>query len=241
MNWKIIPVTLLMVFSIQGCGGFKTVEMSAVLSQDQQKGYMETITSQKKHFVSLAPYPVNDPATDATAFILFVKNCGENSIDISTKNISANFFGNTRKWASKSITIFSQEKLIDNLRRVQSSAKWYKISALKTVAYHTSDGNGNYTGSDIKTFYDHSVSNGATDLKEAVAQKMLLVEELVLQPRTLQPGEGGGGLVVCDTGGINSKSEGSFRFVVSVDGEQHEFTFNRSFADRRQDHYEQKK
>lgn len=58
--------------------------------------------------------------------------------------------------------------------------------------------------------------------------QMALVEELVIKPQVLQPGESGGGLVVCDTRDMNDKVEGNFNIAVSVNGEEHEFTFNRS-------------
>lgn len=215
MNWKIIPVAIVIVFSIQGCGGFKTVEMSAVLSQDQQKGYMETITSQKKHFVSLAPSAENFPASSDTAFILFIKNCGEDPIDISTQNISAEFFGNTNKGASRSIAVLSYDELMNRLRRKQSRIRNLVISTEWATApmtpYHT-----------ITTYRTEARSYTTT------ARQMQLVEELVLQSKTLFPGEGGGGLVVCDTNAMNSEVEGKFHVLVSVNGEQHEFTFSRS-------------
>jgi len=257
MNWKIIPVAILIVFSIQGCGGFKTVEMSAVISQEQQQGYMETITSQKKHFVSLAPYGENIPASSDTAFILFIKNCGESPIDISTQNISAEFFGNTSKWASRSITVLSYDELMNRLRSRQLRAESAANATYKNYTFHHIDALGNDTGFWAApgepfsgSYSDAYLSNpndeftsysAATNHYRAAGQKMQVVEEKVLQPQTLQPGEGGGGLVVCDTDAMNSKVEGKFHIAVSVNGEQHEFTFNRSMADRRQDHYEQKK
>ena len=244
MNWKILPVAILTVFSIQGCGGFKTVEMSAVLSSDQQEGYMETITSQKKHFVSLAPYGENIPAGSDTAFILFVKNCGEDPIDISAHNISAEFFGNTGKWVSRGIAVLSHDELTNRLRSKQLDAEMATNAAYKNYTFHYIDALGNDTGfrlfpyseptifspySDSTTPYDAFTTYGErVQSYRTTAQKILMVEELVLKPMTLLPGESGGGLVVCDTSGMNSKIEGNFHIVVSVGDEQHEFIFNRS-------------
>jgi hypothetical protein len=53
------------------------------------------------------------------------------------------------------------------------------------------------------------------------------IEEFVIKPHVLLPGESSDGLVVCDTRDMNGKVEGDFQVVVSVDDEEHEFIFNR--------------
>ena len=202
------------------------MEMSAVLSPEQHEGYKETITSQKKHFVSLAPYRENNPASSNTAFILFVKNCGDHPIDICTQNVSAEFFGNDPKWISRGITVFSPDDLMRVLEIEQHSNEVAARSSVKTYNYYTYDAYGNITGSRTATRLEPRYHSAVGILHE-VKLGMQMVEELVLQPQTLPPGEGGGGLVVCDTRAMNSKIEGNFHLIVSVNGEQHEFTFSR--------------
>lgn len=175
---------MVIIFFLQGCGLYKTMEMSAVPSPNQREEYKETITSQKKHFVSLAPYRQYNPANGNTAFILFVKNCGESPVDISVSNVSATFFENAPKWTTRDLRVLSKDDLLNVLANEHMANRTGEIEAVK---------------------------------------------ELVLQSRTLQPGEGGGGLVVCATRAMGSEVEGDFLLVVSIDGEQHEFTFNRSF------------
>jgi hypothetical protein len=53
---------------------------------------------------------------------------------------------------------------------------------------------------------------------------------MVLQRQALLPDEGASGLVVCDTSTMNAKVEGNFHIVVSVNDEQHEFTFKRRLS-----------
>jgi len=200
------------------------MEMSAVLSPEQQEGYMETITSQKKHFVSLAPYREYNQVNGNTSFILFIKNCGKDPIDISTQNISAEFIGNTHKWASRSITILSPDKLMNDLERKQFTNEIAANSDIATEYYFS---NGLYDNN--KGFYTRIVYGQDYPIKSdsIAATQMQRVKELVLQPQALRPGEGVSGLVVCDTRAMNSNVEGKFRVVVSVNGEQHDFTFSR--------------
>lgn len=226
MNLRFFRTLILFVFILQGCALYKTMEMSAVLSPEQQEGYQETITSQKKHFVSLAPYREYNPASSNTAFILFVKNCGDDPIDISTQNVSAEFFGNDPKWASRNIAVFSPDDLMNVLEFKQYSNKVAARSFVSTYDYYTYDAYGNVTGFRTATILEPGY-HSAVDILHAVNSEMQMVEELVLHPQILQPGEDAGGLVVCDTRAMNSKVEGNFHLTVCVNGEQHEFTFSR--------------
>lgn len=225
MRLRLIPILICSILFLQGC--FHTMEMSAVLSPEQQEEYMETITSQKKHFVSLAPYLENSPTNGKTAFILYVKNCGKNPIGLNTENISAEFSDSYHQWGPKSIPVISPDKLIKELERKQSRSNELK-TCVRTETYCSYDVNGNPTYCTTRTVTDSLCELDIFFTSIQAAKQIDLAKNLLLQPQVLLPGEDGGGLVVCNTRAINSKAEGNFHVVVSVNGEQHEFTFNRS-------------
>ena len=49
-----------------------------------------------------------------------------------------------------------------------------------------------------------------------------------MKAQTISPGQGHGGLVVTETRSFNHKDEGNFEIIVSIGGEEHIFTVNRS-------------
>jgi hypothetical protein len=203
------------------------MKMSAVATPEQEVGYQETITSQKKHFVSLAPYRGRNAFDGTTSFILFVQNCGENPTNISNNNVSMIFEGKTKEWASRKISILSYDDLMNKLGgkmlREESAARW----AVQTYYYDVYDMYGNYYWTEIRRKESPAYGIAIHELGQ-LNRQMVLVEELVIKPQTLLPGENSGGLVVCDTRDMNDKVEGNFKVVVSVDDEEHEFTFSRN-------------
>ena len=54
------------------------------------------------------------------------------------------------------------------------------------------------------------------------------LEEIVIRPQSILPDNSFSGIVVCDTRAMNKDVEGNFKIVVSIDSEEHNFTFNRS-------------
>ena len=214
---KVKKISLILISStlaFQGCPGPRNMRLSAIPSTEQQVGYQETITSQKKHFVSLAPYREFSPSDSNTSFVLFVKNCGKEPIDLGTNNVSVTFEGNTGKWASRKIAVLSHDDLMEEWRR--------EISAEMSVARLY-----------IDTYYPNEYDLDAKKIGPMIPSinrlntQMALLDKLAVKPQTLLPGENCGGLVVCDTLSMDDKTEGKFQVLVSVNGEEHEFTFNR--------------
>jgi hypothetical protein len=119
------------------------------------------------------------------------------------------------------------------LRQRRNSEEMTAKASTQTRSYYVYDSDGNYlytrTVTEHTPFYGIAVASIAE-----INRQMAMVEELVLKPQKLLPGEGGGGLVVCETRSMDFKTEGNFRVVVSVDGEEHNFTFNRSQMSNRQ-------
>lgn len=66
---------------------------------------------------------------------------------------------------------------------------------------------------------------------EEIDRQTAIVENPVIKPQTFQPGESGGGLVVCDTSNMNDEIEGDFQITVLLDSEEHYFNFKRSLID----------
>ena len=51
--------------------------------------------------------------------------------------------------------------------------------------------------------------------------------DFVMKQHTITAGDSSSKIIVCDTHDLDSKLEGSFHVIVSVDNEQHTFTFTR--------------
>lgn len=225
MKVKLLLILIVSILFLQGCA--HTMKISAVATPEQEVGYQETITSQKNHFVSLAPFREQNAADGNTSFVLFVKNCGEEPINISNNNVSVIFKGKTKEWTSRKISVLSYDDLMNRLGGKMLKEESIARSAVKTYYYDVYDSNGNY----VRTVMGQKMSPAhgiAIAVLRQLNRQMVLLEELVMKPQTLHYGESSGGLVVCDTRDINDKVEGNFQIAVTIDGEEHEFTFNRS-------------
>ena len=225
MKVKISSILIISILVLQGC--VHTVKLAAVASPEQQIGYKQTVTSQKKHFVSLAPYREQNPASGRTSFILFVKNCGEEPINIDINNVSVIFEGNTKEWASRKITVLSSNDLMNELNARIGGAESAARMGVKTYYYPIYDTYGNLTGTYAQNETTPLYGLAMNELYQLNVQRML-VKELVMKSQTLQLEQSGGGLVVCNTRAMDDKTEGNFQVVVSLAGEEHKFTFNRS-------------
>jgi hypothetical protein len=80
-----------------------------------------------------------------------------------------------------------------------------------------------------------SIEYDIMDLREGVEQmranNSLLREALydfIVKPQTIMPGDSCSGIFICDTSEMGPETEGSFRVIVSVEREEHQFTFNRN-------------
>lgn len=149
------------------------------------------------------------------------------------------FEGNTPKSSSRKVPILSFDDLMNELgRKMEYQANLDNKLSTPLGGYIDGDADGNWVGLlyDPLTKFRGSVPYGSltkttnTSLPlQSLKGQMILIEELVIKPQILLPGESSGGLVVCDTRDMNDKVEGNFQIAVSVSGEEHEFTFNRSF------------
>jgi hypothetical protein len=66
------------------------------------------------------------------------------------------------------------------------------------------------------------------NMRKDIAQLRDSVSEIMMKPQTIMPDGSYSGILVCDTQDMNSKITGTFRIVVSIDGEDHILNFKRS-------------
>jgi hypothetical protein len=229
MKMKIFLILMSSILLLQNCAPSKVTKTAAVASRDQKIGYEGTVTSKKKHFVSLAPYTDLKLAKDKTLFLLVIRNCGETPINISYDNVSVIFAGNSEKWASKRINIQQVDDFIKDLKEEYGNyEKKYIKSELESIKTDSESSSSAVSDSD-------SLKDEVADLKNKIvsmrAQNQLLQEglpEFDMKSQTITPGDSSTGIVVCDTRDMTSEIEGDFQIVVTVDSEAHRFTFKRT-------------
>jgi hypothetical protein len=255
MKGKIFLVLTGLILALHGCA--KTVKMTPVTSSDQKAGYDGTITSQKKHFISLSPYSELNVAKDKTMFLLAVQNLGEVPLNISNDSISVIFEGNTENWASKRINVQSLDDFIDDLKIeygnkerefINSELEDIRIKLLMVSSSSSSSSSGSSSSSFSGSGSSSSSSSGSSssssdsesvetliedlnyDIDSMRSSNQLLREslkEIVMKPQTIMPDNSFSGIVVFDTREMDKDIEGNFQIAVLVDSETHNFTFKR--------------
>lgn len=248
MKLKILLILIGSILFIQSCA--PALKMAAVTTSDQKVAYDGTIISQKKHLVSLSPYRELDVAKDKTLFMLVVQNGGEDSINIDNGNISVMFEGNSEEWLSKSINVQSLNDFLDDLADEYSNKEknyfYSKLNHIKSKLEIQSAMSGSSSSLDSISSSSprssSSSSSGVDDIVEPMIEDLnydielmranneLLREslkEIVLKPQTIVPDNSYSGIVVCDTSAMDKDVQGNFQVTVSLDGEEHRFTFRR--------------
>jgi len=232
MKIKFYLILIGSVLFLQSCATSTTTKMEAVASLDQKTAYDGTIISRKKHFVSLSPYPELDNAIteiglakDKIKFILTVENCGEEPIDIGYDNISMIFEGTGADQASSIINIQSADDFMrDFEKEYYDGEKEFIYSTLYEVSSLCK-----YGGMDSETA-TYKMLDFKYDIEDMRRQYEVLREILpgvILRQKSIIPGDSYTGIVICDTRDLDYETEGRFRVTVSVDSEEHRFTFNR--------------
>jgi hypothetical protein len=213
------------ILFLQSCASTEIPKTAAVPSRDQKVGYEDTITSQKKHFVSLSPYTKLDLAKDKTLFMLTIRNNGKVPINVTNNIISMTFEETAKKGASKKINIQALDEFINDLENESfGQEKHLMETSLERIKY--------------KVEYDSPTTEELDelfeDLKTDVETSRLTNEtlretmpEFFMKPQTIMPGNNCTGIVVFDTRDLGSQVEGNYKIVVLIDNEEHKFTFNR--------------
>jgi len=244
MRVKIFIILMGLILCIQGCA--KTVKIAPIASSDQKVGYNDIVTSQKKNFVALYPFSdlkKFDLGKKKTLFMLTIQNGGDVPVNIGYNNILVAFEENGKSGTYDTLSIQSlddfmkdlQEEFDDNEYEYIEDALNDIITEAMVQSMMSSSSSSESSSSSSSSSSESEGGGGFGELKEGIENKRdvnaLIREtmpETVLKPQTLQPGQECTGLVVCDTKDMTTKTEGTFIVIVSVAGEQHRFTFNRS-------------
>ena len=231
MKANILLILMGTIIFLQGCATTPTTKMEAVASLDQKTAYDGTIASQKRHFVSLAPYTkLNDAITkikiaeDKMLFMMTVQNGGEDPINIGHDNLSV-VFEDVSKDQASNMDIQSFGNFIEDFNKeYNDNEKEYIYYELYEVWWLTDIG-----GMDEETALDHMM-----DLKyniESMRRQYEVFQEMlprfILKEQSIEPGDSYTGNVICSTQEPVTEIEGKIRVIVSIDGEEHRFTFNR--------------
>jgi archaellum component FlaG (FlaF/FlaG flagellin family) len=228
MKARLLLILVGAVLFLQSCATPPTTKMTSVASSDQKTGYDGTITSQKKHFVSLSPYSVLEFAKDKAMFILVVENDGEGPISISNEDISMIFEGNGEDLTSKRISVQSLDDFIVDIgNEYNDNEKKFIYSTLYDIWYLSTNG----------IIDSETATDRAQDLKydiEAMRRQNEVFREMLpgvfIKSQTIMPDSSYTGIVAFDAGD-NKDADGKMQIIVSLDGEQHSFAFNRNFND----------
>ena len=231
MKIKLLWILIGSILFLHGCATSKILNVSPLSTSDQKTGYDGTITSHKKHFVSLSPYSrlVNiysktDFLKDKTMFLLAVQNGGEKPIQVDYENISVLFDGNDKEGALKKIVV---QKSDDFLNHWENEYNDNEKNFVYSVIHST------YLCAEVDDYCEpmELLKDLKYNLEAMRQQNQALREtlpEILMTPQTLIPGTTLHGIFICDTTGMDANMEGKFRIIVSVDGEEHKFSFNRS-------------
>jgi len=213
------------VVFLQSCAPGRLTKMSAVVSSDQKIGFEETIFSQKKHSVSLAPYEELEFGKDKTMFVLGVQSGGDAKFDIGYESVSVFFQESGMTQPASRIKIQTREEFLSDLWEEQRrNENRYIRDALEDVVGELAI-NPPSSQELLDEFDDLE-----TDIEIMRANNEMLrdaLPEIVLQPRSVMPDGAYSGIVVCDTRKLDETAEGRFQVAVLVDGEKHIFSFNR--------------
>lgn len=253
---KNIAITLIAIgceLLVQSCAPSRLTKMSAVVSSDQKVGFEDTIISQKKHFVSLAPYEELDVAKDKTMFMLGIQSGGDTPFDFGYDNILVYFQDSGMTQPQNRINIQTYEEFSSDLREEQRrNENKYIRDGLEDIIYklesYSSSSSSSSSSSQSSSMSSGSSSSSSSSMDTTEEDVEIMLDDLeldiesmrtnnqllrdalpdiIMSPRTIIPGDVFSSVVVCDTSKLEEKMEGRFQVAVLVDGEKHLFTFNR--------------
>ena len=171
---KVRMILLLMgsTLFLINCATPGVMKIAAVASPDQNIGYQETITSQKKHLVSISPYTELNKinlAMEKTLFMISVKNDGKEPVNINYKNFSVTFENKTGKGDSIKIGLQDFDDLMNDLWNEYIDGENQKIkSALDDILSYINTAELKYVEKK-----GHKVSNNVADLDTELAEESI--------------------------------------------------------------------
>ena len=234
MKIKIFFVLMMSILFLQNCAPIK---IASVASSGQKRGHDGTVTSEKKHVVSLYHYTEIRMAKDQTIFMVTIQNGGEAPINVSDDNITVIFEGDSEDWASKRIKIHSIDDFIKDLERNYIDDELRRIEKLIRIHHETllqlekSEKDEGLNAKEIVSKYEFDFYNllfKIQQMRKEIAQLKDIVSEVIMKPQFIMPDSSYSGILIYDTQDMDSKITGTFRIVVSIDGEDHIINFKRS-------------
>lgn len=236
-----ILVLLLSFLILQSCTHKLTI--IPVPSSDQMIDHKNVVTSELKHVVSLSQYEKTKVEEGRLMFLIVVENYGENPINISNNNISVSFEANNQKRDLIKVGIVSPSEFTQNIAMEYVNPPKFTdflgdVSGSSTGRSLTDSGFGNSGG-----VADNTEQMKASMKRTEVISHNVRAERLfgrrenlkyslprtILKPRIIMPDDSITAIFACNTSEIDKKTEGTFHVTVSIENENHEFTFSRSF------------
>lgn len=205
----------------------------------------QTLISEKKLFVSLAPYKSQIHTSEDTPYLLHVDNLTNEPVKISSKNVRVKLkaTSSTDELSEQEIAVLSYNDL---MRQVEQEAKDQRRKAERGSKVPTSVDNSRNMLDDTQSAVvdGHKPFEAAEDQDDEIRNKMVaekleatfkklnkkrqFIKRRVMKPKTIAAGQTHGGLIVTDTRSLDSQVEGVFEIVVSIGGEQHTFLISRT-------------
>ena len=205
----------LFLLILNGCA-YKT-EITAVPSRDQVTDHKGFVTSELKHAVSISRYynfeMLKVVGRYKPMFMIIIENCGGKPIHISRNNISVLFEGNSKEWASKKMDLLSASDIL----HIQMAG---------------------FFGEQVKAAHKNSATRAEsldTTMKKLEsevsasrqAQRQYSIPKIILEHEKIMPGKSITAIFLFDIEKMGDRLEGNFTITVSIDGEDHVFTFRR--------------
>ena len=218
MKIKILVILLGPLLILQNCAG-PTVKITAVTGHDQKIYHDNEVTSEKRHAVSISYYKNLELIKSDTLFQIVVENRGEKPLFINNDNISVIFKGSSKGWTSKKISI---QPLNEFMKDISDD---YYYEEAEIIAHI------------ITLLQLHAASemdiekavNKVIDLRKSLSHVLNVIPTLILKPQPIKPHKSIMGIVACDTREIPEELEGHLQVALSIDGEDHKFTFSRGY------------
>ena len=232
---KINFLILLMpaILFLNNCAIIHRMELTAVASPDQKTDPYGAVVSEKKHMVSMSPYKEIDYMRNNAIFSIIIENRGEAALTISNENISVIFEGHDKKRTVKKLDVLSAKKFMNDVEYE------YRKRTIHQILEQARDRPSNYyisvpteDGKTVKFYTSFSTPYNALSFAVSSDYDKLKVlretlPDLALNLKTIMPHNSIIVLISCRTNKIPRKIEGDFKISVSIDGEEHRFTFAR--------------
>jgi hypothetical protein len=233
MKINFLILLMLAILFLNNCTATHKMELTAVASPDQKTDPYGAVVSEKMHVVSMSRYKEIPYMWGNAIFNIIIENGGEEPLTISNENISMIFEGHDKKRTIKELDVLSVTEFMNDIEYEYRKRMLSDLSQIVMVpgfitTWVTRDGATNpadyFPGNSVK--FDAEAERA---MKKYRSMKKLLEfsPDLILNQKTIMPRESITILISCRTNEIPRGIEGDIEINVSIDGEEHRFTFAR--------------